>query len=777
MAYNRDSTRRNGYVLCYNPYNYRNKNRALDLAVASAIGYGQLPAGAHTGASEPRDILVCERGKIRRHRLPQWYDPLVTLGKAALAAGGIVALLSGMPVSAQEPKTDKTDAALDAALQAEDSGKKQEQPATLEEYLKKYPDKKQDYDRYVLVGDEKKKFGLDKDKPMYDRMDALAIARSSYMIAEGIAPYNQFENLIKKEIPVLIVKYGVEYLATAPEPAKRDETIQRIKTYIASEMLTEQQKEILRKIPEASKELADYLKPAQQPTPPVQPQVIQPPQQPVQPQPPQTPVIPPPVQPQVIQPPQPPAQPPLTQPPAQPLTPPVQPRTVPGQVILPDDPLFWSTLKAASYKSLQTRETQEVLRTGLVDFYGQGHIRKDKEEVSRDPRRTSGAGGHALLDIGFMDFGVTESLSKYRRRSGDHDETTAGGVIITTDTDGLEEVEREYRALTAGLKFGDFRIHATYRDAAERNSITTTVNGFVDSPDPIGDYPFTIVDENDFDVTTRGAQVWFGYDWAFNEDDRVLDSVGAKAVGDVEQIEIGLNDTKYRTWRVDFVLDALSKDAAWGVSASVGTRLIEDAEEQSRYSRVHGSLNAAADLDTLVGKPLGIPVPATLFGSFWRLDQPYGGAGLVFGEGNAVRLMMDYSNQRAWHELELSKELGPEERKVKMDLLNYDLLRGLTADPKLRLLLFGGVRRNEDAGVHDYDWTAQAALVLPASDDVVFALDGVRDKVGIEEILRAGLNVRLPGGMRFGFWGGRYKVEGALHDDAPIFGISGGVDF
>ncbi len=719
------------------------------------------------------------------------------MGKAALAAGGMVALLSGTPVGAQEQKKDKTDAVLDAALQAEDSGKKQDQPATLEEYLKKYPEKKQDYDRYVSVGDEKRKFGLDKDKPVYDRVDALTTARALYQIAQGVVPYNQFENLISKEIPELIVKYCVEYLATAPEPAKRDETIQRIKIHVTAEMLTEQQKEILRKIPEASKELVAYLKPAQQPTPPVQPPiqpptpvqpqppVVQPPTPPVQPpiQPPTPPVQPPVVQPSVqqppIQPPTPPVQPqpPVVQPLTPPAQPPVQPKAVPGQIVLPDDPLFWSTLKAASYKSLQTRETQDVLRTGLVDFYGQGYIRKDKELVSGDGRRTSGAGGHALLDLGFVDFGITESLSKYRRNSSDHDETTAGGVIITTDTKGLEEVEREYMALTAGLDFGSFRIHGTYRNAEERNSITTTVNGFVDSPDPIGDYPFTIVDENDFDNITRGAQVWFGYDRDFNEDDRVLDAVRAKAVGDVEQVELKLNDAKYRTWRIDFVLDTLGKDASWGASASIGTRLIEDAEEHSRYSRVHGSFNAAADLDALVGKPLGIPVPATLFGSFWRLDQPYGGAGLVFGEGNAVRLMMDYSNERAWHELELSKELGPEERKVKMDLLNYDLLRGLTADSKLRLLVFGGVRRNEDVGVHDYDWTAQAALVLPASENVIFAIDAMRDKVGIEEIIRAGLNVRLPSGLRFGFWGGKYKVEGALHDDAPVFGLSGGVDF
>lgn len=637
---------------------------------------GQLPADAHTDASKPRYILVSERGKTKRRRLPQWYDPLV---RGALAATGVLVVLSGN-ADAQEKKKDSADAALYAVLQDHQSTE----------------------DDLVRKADYEYLRGTIDQFPVEQRKASLKKASALLNRTEEMSPGIQydFKRMQINNAYSHIVK-GVSYYDLSDEEQKQVDN-------------------------ELSK----------------QPAAPKPPQQP---------------------------QPPATQPPAQ--------EKKESGLILPNDPLFWSTIEAASYKSLQTREAEAVLRTGLLDVYAQGHIRKNKEEVSRDPRRTQGVGGHAFLDTGFIDAGLTGSYSKYRRKSGEHDETTSGGVIITTDTKGLEEAEREYYALTGGLKFGDFRIHGTVRSATEANNITTIVNGFVDSPDPIGDYPFTIVDEKDFDITTRGAQLWFGYDWAFKEDDCVLDSVRAKAVGDVEQIDIDLNDSKYRTWRVDFILDLLGKDAKWGASASAGTRLIEDAEEQSRYSRVHGSANAAADLDGLLSEPLGIPVPATVFGSFWRLDQPYGGAGLVIGGGNAVKLLMDYSNQRAWHELELSKELGPEERKVKMDLLNYDLLRGLTADPKLRLLLFGGCRRNEVAGEHEYDWTAQAALVLPAGEKVIFALDGLRDKVGIEEIIRGGLNVRLPGGWRFGFWGGRYNVDGALHDSAPIFGINGGVDF
>ncbi|MEM2915941.1 MAG: hypothetical protein QXT19_01085 [Candidatus Woesearchaeota archaeon] len=711
MAYNRDFARSNGYAA--GPYS-QTKDRALDLVVASAICSELLSPDGRSYASKPRYILVSECGKTRRHRLPQWYDPLV---RGALAAGGLLVVLSG-PAGAQEVKENGADAALDAVLQDHQNTEADLVKKAEEEYLR---------GTVETFSVEQRKVFLKKAFELLNR-------------AEGMTPGVQHE--------CLRVQVNNAYARI-------------VKGTLYYDLSAEEQKQI-------DKELSE---PAAVPKQPQAPQTQPPEQSPSQSQPPaQTPEQPkPPQQPSDQQSKQPPAQPPAQ--------PPVQPQAVPGQLILPDNPLFWSTITAASYKSLQTRESEAVLRTGLIDVYAQGHIRKDKEEFSGDRRRTQGAGGHAYLDIGFFEAGATGSYSKYRRGSNDSDTSSSGGVTITTNTEVLEEIEREYLALMAGFRFGDFRIRGTVRSATEKNSITTTVDSFVDSPDPIGDYHFRINDENDFDITTRGAQVLFGYDWAFKEDDRVLDAIRAKAVGDVEETEIGLNDTKYRTWRVDFMLDALRKNALWGASASVGTRLIEDAEEQSRYSRVHGSLNAAADLDGLLSGKLGIPVPATVFGSFWRLAQPGGGAGLVIGKGNAVKLMMDYANQRAWHELELSKELGPEERKVKMDLLNYDLLRGLTADPKLRLLLFGGARRNEDAGEHKYDWTAQAALVLPASKDVVVAIDGLRDKVGIEEIIRGGLSVKLPGGWRFGFWGGKYKVDGAKHDDAPIFGISGGVDF
>ncbi len=722
MAYNRDFTRSSRYA-CNNHYHSRIKDRALDLAVASAILSKQLPADAHPDSSKPRYILVSERGKTRRHRLPQWYDPLV---KGALAAGGVLVVLSGTDAGAQEKKKDSADEFLDSVLQEHQEAEDDIVKKADDEYLRGTLDK--------FTPDQRKAY-LKNASKLLDR-------------AEGMTPGIQYE-LKRRQI--------------------NNAYTQVVKGRGYYELGEEEQKQI-------DKELRE---PDAAPKPPQQPPTTQPPAQPTPPAQPQPPVQPPDQpQPPAVQPPQPPDQP---QPPVQP-QPPAQPNPPAQQnkesgLILPNNPLFWSTVEAASYKSTQTRENHDVFRTGLIDVYAQGHIRTDKEAVSGDPRRTQGAGVHAFLDTGFLEAGATGSYSKYRRKSGEHEETTSGGVIITTDTKGIDEVEREYFALTGGLKLGDFRIRGTVRNATEANTITTLVNGFVDSPDPIGDYPFTIFDEKDFDITTRGAQVLFGYDWAFKEDDRVLDIARAKAVGDVEEIEIELNDTKYRTWRVDFLLDTLGKDAKWGASASVGTRLIEDAEAQSRYSRVHGSLNAAADLDWLLSEPLGITIPATVFGSFWRLEQPYGGAGLVIGKGNAVKLLMDYSNQRAWHELELSKELGPEERKVKMDFLNYDLLRGLTADPKLRLLLFGGARRNEVAGEHEYDWTAHAALILPASETLVFALDGLRDKVGIEEIIRGGLNVKLPSGLWFGFWGGKYKIDGAKHDDAPIFGIEGGVDF
>jgi hypothetical protein len=427
-------------------------------------------------------------------------------------------------------------------------------------------------------------------------------------------------------------------------------------------------------------------------------------------------------------------------------------------LILPGDPRLLEELSLASEKSTKEFRNHVSLRTPWLDFLAQYHANKEREKLSNDKITEDGFGAHANAKVWIGELGATFSTSTNERTSHDSSVTTSPGFIITADTETLQDIERSYTALTARAHIGKLAPHLTLYESVDDVNIETITNLFVDNlTDPAGDYTDIIRTDLDFAIKTRGVQAGLRRDW---------DNLRIWGIGGIERTEVELDDSKIDIYRGDIGVDMWGERNDWAVSAAIGRRWSDDAEELTEYDKFHGYANVAYDL----GRGF------TAFGSFWRLDHPGGGLGLVFGEGPAVRMLMDYRNALAWEELDLLKHLGPEERKVYVGALHYDFLRGLTADNKLRVLLFGGVRRNEIAGDKEYDWFARGALILPVSEKLTVAVDLLREKVGLEEIIHAGIQLEPINGWRFRVGGGIIEHDGRKHDKAEImtFGVEKG---
>ena len=429
-------------------------------------------------------------------------------------------------------------------------------------------------------------------------------------------------------------------------------------------------------------------------------------------------------------------------------------------LVLPDDPEFLTTIRALSKHSLQRREGATRIRTGLVDVFGHGYIRNDREATSDDTRREHGGGTSATLKLFGSEFTGTLSQGTRRRKSNDFDRTIDPNFDITTDTDTLEEIENRYRAAKIRLQFGEYVPHVTLWDSTDDVSVgTETLLDVVNLNDPAGSYQQMLLNSTGFEIESRGAQAGLEY--------RAGDNATVFGLYDIKEIKLP-GDSKFRVHRLDFGthltlpgLDGLA------LSGAVGTRMTEDSEAHSKFDNPHGYFNIAKELGNGV----------TAFGTFYRLDSPAFGGGLVFGTGDATNLLMEYSNKRAWEAMDLLKEYGPEERKVYVDMLQHDFIRGLAADDSMRLLLFGGAQRYEVGGEEEWGGMAQAALVIPATKDFTFAVDALYNKVGLEEILQGGVQFQPADSVTVRFGGGVHKLSGRKDEMSDMYTVSVRIGF
>ena len=458
--------------------------------------------------------------------------------------------------------------------------------------------------------------------------------------------------------------------------------------------------------------------------------------------------------------------------PAQPPAPAPAP-SVPGVYRVTNDTFV------ASNQSTQQRQEYVTVQTPYLDGLLQWHANKVRvpEVDGNDRISESGFGGNLTGKIFFVEAGVTYSKSTAKRdHPTDSDRTVTPPFIITTDTNVDEKNEKTYTAFAAKAKLGKFTPKLTLYQDLEDISVDVNTDVNVDNTaDPAGDHAYTINDTIKSEINTSGMQAGLDYKEG---------NVTAGVVGGVERTEVSMDGSDARKWDVytGLVYAGLrGENDAFAASAGVGKRLTDDSEKHCRFDPLHWYLNGAVDLGEVEGQSV------TGFGSLWRLTDPAGGLGLVIGKGPAVTQVMDYYNSRAWEQLDYLKHLGPEERKVYLTQLMNDFRGGLSGDNNLRLMLFGGARRNESYAQEDlgtdrkqWDWMADVVLSIPVwqdpkNKDHYFTLAPYfhRDANGQEAFIGGGLEAILPGGARARVGGGQVEVEGAKHGKAPVvtFGL------
>lgn len=427
----------------------------------------------------------------------------------------------------------------------------------------------------------------------------------------------------------------------------------------------------------------------------------------------------------------------------------------------------------ASNQSTQQRKEYVTVETPYIDALLQWHANKVRvpEVDGNDRISESGFGGNLTGKIFFVEAGVTYSKSTAKRdHPTDSDRTVSPPFIITTDTNVDETNEKTYTAFAAKAKLGKFTPKLTLYQDLEDISVDVNTDVNVDNTaDPAGDHAYTINDTIKSEINTSGMQAGLDYKEG---------NVSAGVIGGVERTEVSMDGSDARKWDVysGLVYGGLKGDKdEFGVSAGVGKKLNDNSEKHCKFDPLNWYLNTAVDLGEVEGQSV------TGFGSLWRLTDPAGGVGLVIGKGPAVTQVMDYYNSRAWEQLDLLKHLGPEERKVYLTQMMNDFRRGLSADNNLRLMLFGGARRNESYAPEDlgkdrkqWDWMADVMLSIPvwqdpANKDRYFTLAPYfhRDSNGQESFIGGGIDAVLPGGIRAGVGGGQVEVEGAKHEKAP----------
>ncbi len=465
---------------------------------------------------------------------------------------------------------------------------------------------------------------------------------------------------------------------------------------------------------------------------------------------------------------------PVEQPtPQPPQAPPAEAPEVPGVYRVTTDTFV------ASNQSTQQRKEYLTLQTPYVDGLMQWHSNRMRvpELDGHDRISESGFGGNLTGKIFFIEAGVTYSQSVAKRdHPADNSVTTTPPFIITTSTDVDETNEKTFVAGNVKAKLGSFTPKLTLYQDLEELAVDVSTDVDVDNTaDPAGDHAYTINDTISAETTRQGLQAGIDY---------TEKNVNAGFVGSVERTEVSMGDDEPRKWDVysGTVYGGLKgDDDSFGVSAGIGKRLTDDSEKHCRFDPLHWYANGAVDLGEVEGQNV------TGFGSFWRLTDPAGGLGLVIGQGPAVSQVMQYYNARAFEHLDLLKHLGSEERKVYVTQMMNDFRRGISADNNLRLMLFGGARRNESYAPEDLgkdkkqiDWIADVVLSIPVwqdptNKDNYFTLAPyfTRDANGRESYIGGGIEAVMPGGIRARVGGGQLEVPGAKHEKAPAvtFGL------
>jgi hypothetical protein len=475
---------------------------------------------------------------------------------------------------------------------------------------------------------------------------------------------------------------------------------------------------------------------------------------------------------------------PTPAPAAQPAAPAVQPGQQPAQppapvTSAPEVYRVTTDTLVASNQSTQKREEYLTLQTPYLDGLFQWHANKVRvpEIDGHDKLSESGFGGNLTGKIFFVEAGVTYSKSTAKRdHPTDSAVTTTLPFIITTSTDVDEKNEKTYTAFNAKAKLGRFAPKLTLYQSLDDLAVDVNTDVNVDNTaDPAGDHAYVISDTITSETKRKGLLAGLDYKEG---------NVTGGVVGGVERTEVSMDDKDPRKWDVytGLVYAGLKGEKDdYAVSAGIGKRLTDDSEKHCRFDPLHWYANGAVDLGAVEDQNV------TAFGSLWRLTDPAGGLGLVIGKGPAVTQVMDYYNSRAWEQLDYLKHLGPDERKVYLTQLMNDLRRGLCADNNLRLMLFGGARRNESYAPEDLgkdrkqmDWIADVVLSIPVWQDeknkdnyFILAPYFHRDANGQESYIGGGLEAVLPGGKRVRVGGGQLEVEGAKHGKAPAvtFGL------
>lgn len=435
-----------------------------------------------------------------------------------------------------------------------------------------------------------------------------------------------------------------------------------------------------------------------------------------------------------------------------------------GDLHLPDASRLYNELTITSYKSLQQRADELSLRTPILDIYTQGFSARERELLSDDRINERGFGGYAELKLLGLNAGVNYSNGTRTRKSHSSDVTEDANFRITTVTDADEVVESDYLAGNARVSFG--------LDENPANQLTLGLAGYrandnvkVDSTTLVdvfskigtGNYQQIISGGDSFDVTTTGLKGSIQREW-----ERL--TIGSNM--SMARTEIGSDSSTIDVYvPVEVFMRLYGVDSRWALAGAIGRRLIDNSEEHSRWDNFHGYANAAYHADNGV----------TAFATFAQLDQPRAGGGLIIGEGNPVRMLMDYQDEFAWNELGRMEHMGPHERSAYLHALQYDFIRGLAADNTLRLLLFGGARRNEVAGEHQWDWFGQAALAIPLITEKGNEFTVVpyfrRESNGLESIIEAGIQFEPADGWRFNLKGGVVELEGRKHERGEYLGI------
>jgi hypothetical protein len=366
-----------------------------------------------------------------------------------------------------------------------------------------------------------------------------------------------------------------------------------------------------------------------------------------------------------------------------------------------------------------------------------------REALSDDRIRDTSAGLFAKVDLGIIEASLDYGFGSHKRSSSSHDSQSSFPFTITTDVDVVERVDTNYLALRGEIAK---TFWGTLYRSANTGDVTTTLT--IDQQDlsnPANNYRNTTATSMNLDSDIIGGQ--FG----------IHDDLGALvvgAVGDIERFDNKPNDEILTMYRLDF-FGSFVEDR-WGVSGGLGKRLTLDSEAHRKFDPVDFYANFAVE-----------KYGTTAFGSVWRLDRLGAGGGLVFGSGNAVKMIMDYRDQQAWAALDLMKEMGPNERNTYLRILQYDFLNSLARDDKLRFMIFGGAQRNIIDNKEHWGGLGEAGLNIPLSGANLIPFANYSDDGEFRKMI-GGLRVRT-GGLRFSVGAGGLRVRGAKDPNAQMY--------